>query len=74
MFQVFLLSSFYSASNFSCIDGEVRLAGGRFTHEGRVEICFDDQFGTICDDEWERFDAAVVCNQLGFPRESKQQK
>ena len=59
------------AANFSCTDGELRLAGGRLSHEGRVEICFNHQYGTICDDEWESRDAAVVCNQLGYSKDSK---
>ncbi len=38
-------------------------------NEGRVEICFNNQFGTICDDQWDNDDAMVVCGQLGFSRE-----
>ena len=57
--------------DFSCEDGEVRLVGGSMENEGRVEICFNNQFGTICDDAWDRRDAAVICNQLGFSRDSE---
>ncbi len=49
-----------------CVDGDVRLAGGRFPSEGRVEICIDQNFGTVCDDGWDTPDAQVVCRQLGF--------
>ena len=45
--------------------------GGELANEGRVEICFDNQFGTVCDDGWGNSDAAVVCAQLGFSREGK---
>ena len=59
------------AANFSCEDGEVRLVGGDTPNEGRVEICFNNQFGTICNDGWDGNDATVICGQLGFSRDRK---
>ncbi len=49
-----------------CISGDIRLAGGPNANGGRVEVCFNNQWGTVCDDFWGNNDAAVACRQLGF--------
>lgn len=49
--------------------GKVRLSGGNDT-AGRVEICLDEKWGTVCDDDWGLKDAEVVCRQLGYKRAS----
>ena len=53
----------------NCTDGEVRLVGGANQTEGRVEICSNNEWGTICDDQWGTEDAQVICRQLGFDTE-----
>ncbi len=49
-----------------CTDGQLRLVGGNVDNEGRIEICLDNKWGTICDDNWSTNDANVACGALGF--------
>ena len=54
----------------TCMEGDIRLAGGTNT-SGRVEICYHDTWGTVCDDLWGTADAQVACRQLGLPETRK---
>ncbi|KAM6175568.1 galectin-3-binding protein [Erethizon dorsatum] len=47
-------------------DGDMRLVSGATANEGRVEIFYAGQWGTVCDNLWNLIDANVVCRALGF--------
>ncbi len=53
----------------TCTQGAIRLQGGTST-QGRVEICNNNVWGTVCDDLWGAVDARVACRQLGLPSTS----
>ena len=54
----------------TCTQGAIRLQGGTAT-EGRVEICNNNVWGTVCEDGWDDTDARVACQQLGLPSTSE---
>ena len=58
-----------------CIDGDIRLRDGFDEYQGRVEICYKREWGTVCDDggwaEGGRPNAQVVCQQLRLESQGK---
>ena len=53
-------------STVVCVQGDIRLVGGSTAREGRVEVCNNNAWGTVCDDFFGTADAQVACRQLGF--------
>ena len=52
--------------NTACRPRDLRLQGSAVQGSGRVEVCINDVWGTVCDNLWSSNDARVVCRQLGF--------
>ena len=48
-----------------CEKGAVRMVGGEGEGEGRVEVCVDGFWGTVCGVGFDQKAATVICRQLG---------
>jgi hypothetical protein len=64
LLQVLLLRA--TAAQFR--GGDVRLVGGSYQWEGRVEVFFNRSWGTITDSDWTSEDAQAVCRTMGYFR------
>ena len=69
-----LLTYIPADANSTCTDGAMRLVDGKTSNEGRLEICFLNHWGTVCDDRFDSVEAALVCRELGFGEEGTKQK
>ena len=59
-------SALSSVTPSDCSDGDVRLVGGATEYEGRVEVCLNEVWSTVCAySGWYSNAAKVVCNQIG---------
>ena len=46
--------------------GMIRLQGGNYSNEGRVEVYCNGQWGTICSTGFDSTDAKAICKLLGY--------
>ena len=51
-------------------EGNIQLVDGRNEYEGRVEVCHDGEWKTVCDRMWREEEAKVVCRQLNYSNPS----
>ena len=49
----------------NCVTGDIRLIGGTTSNEGRLEVCVNRVWGTVCGVLWGPTDSRVACRQLG---------
>ena len=48
-------------------NGSLRLVDtGSTQFGGRLEVYYNNEWGTVCDNFWGTFDATVACRQMGF--------
>ncbi len=55
----------------TCNHGDIRLVGGALLNEGRLEICLQRKWGTVCRHSWDSRESGIACEQLGFQSGSK---
>ena len=48
-----------------CIENSIRLVGGEIEQEGRIELCVNGLWGSVCGTGFTQMDAYVACKHLG---------
>lgn len=52
-----------------CVAGTVRFSGGFSERNGRLEVCVNEEWATVCGKKLTQKDAAKACVQAGFSKE-----
>ena len=52
----------------NCTENAIRLMGGDKSNEGRLEVCMNNAWGSVCDSAgiFTNDEAKVACRQLGL--------
>ena len=50
----------------NCKTGNIRLVEGTKGYEGRLEVCINQVWGTVCSLSWDSTEIKVACRQLGY--------
>ena len=57
----------YNYFSYDFLSGDIRLTNGSSAYEGRVEVFYNETWGTVRADDHSHINIAqVVCRQLGF--------
>eukprot|EP00483_Globobulimina_turgida_P011064 UN11085 len=60
----------YEDIGISCsdayVDWDLRIADGPAENKGRLEIYYNNVWGTVNDGSFDNVDATIACNQLGY--------
>ena len=65
-----LLTVDLSTPQANCTDGDMRLVANSSELEGRVEICINNAWGSVCSEAFGLHEAEVVCGHVGGEGES----
>ena len=57
---------YFLSTALVCSQGDIRLVGGANSRQGRIEVCNNDAWGTVCDDSFGAEEARIACIQLGL--------
>lgn len=63
--------SFCALGFVPCTNDTLRLVNGYKKYTGRLEICINGVWSTVCNDSWTNTNTQVACRQLGYPSTSK---